>query len=103
MLGGVADQLLLPLEVQLVEDVADVVLDGLLRDEQLRADLLVGVAPRDELRFAWARDERRRLDEANPEWAQQETITIRFDEIVGRSTRTNPSEDSPRSAIPAEG
>src|SRR5437762_6112490 len=40
------------------------------------------VAPRNELRFAWARDERRRLDEANPEWARQETITIRFDEIV---------------------
>src|SRR6266404_1016372 len=40
------------------------------------------VAPRNELRFAWARDERRRLDEANPKWAQQETVTIRFDGIV---------------------
>src|SRR6266404_763195 len=44
------------------------------------------VAPSNELRFAWARDERRRLDDANPEWAQQETIRIRFDQIVTPET-----------------
>src|SRR6266478_419999 len=44
------------------------------------------VAPRNELRFAWARDERRRLDQANAEWPQQETITLRFDEIVTSET-----------------
>ncbi len=44
------------------------------------------VAPRNELRFVWARDERRRLDQANAEWPQQETITLRFDEIVTSET-----------------
>lgn len=36
------------------------------------------VVPRNELRFVWARDERRRIDQENPSWMQQETITIRF-------------------------
>src|SRR5438045_9431765 len=49
VLRGVADELLLPLEVELVEDVPDVVLDRLRRDEQALADLLVGVAASDEL------------------------------------------------------
>jgi hypothetical protein len=31
-----------------------------------------------ELRFAWARDERKRLDESNPEWSAQEHVTLRF-------------------------
>jgi hypothetical protein len=44
------------------------------------------VAPWNELRFAWARDERRHLDEANPEWNQQESITIRFNAIVAPET-----------------
>jgi hypothetical protein len=36
------------------------------------------VAPRKELRFVWARDERQRLDSEKPEWMQQNTISIRF-------------------------
>jgi hypothetical protein len=44
------------------------------------------VEPWNELRFAWARDERRRLDGANPAWNQQERITIRFDAIVTPET-----------------
>lgn len=40
------------------------------------------VASRNELRFAWAHDERKRLDEENPEWMGQETITIRFTELI---------------------
>lgn len=39
---------------------------------------VVYVAPRDELRFAWAYDERRRLDASNPEWMRQGSVTIRF-------------------------
>lgn len=38
------------------------------------------VAPCTELRFAWAHDERKRLDELNSDWMQQETVTIRFSE-----------------------
>ena len=41
----VADQFLLPVEVELAQDVADVVLHRLRRDVQLLADLPVGVAP----------------------------------------------------------
>jgi hypothetical protein len=44
------------------------------------------IESRDELRFAWARDERRRLDQVNPEWPKQESITIRFDAIITRET-----------------
>jgi hypothetical protein len=40
------------------------------------------VIQRDELRFAWARDERRRFDETSPGWMQQETVTIRFAEHI---------------------
>ena len=36
------------------------------------------VDPKKELRFAWARDERKRLDESNPEWPSQEHVTLRF-------------------------
>jgi tetratricopeptide (TPR) repeat protein len=36
------------------------------------------IAPRGELRFAWARDERRRLDQVNPGWMEQTTVAIRF-------------------------
>ena len=49
VLQGVADELLAPVQMQLGEDVADVVLDGLLGDVQLGADLLVGMAPGHEL------------------------------------------------------
>lgn len=44
------------------------------------------IAPRNELRFAWARDERRRLDRTNPEWMQQETVTIRFEHSLQPDT-----------------
>jgi hypothetical protein len=40
------------------------------------------IAPRGELRFAWARDERHRLDRDNPNWAHQETVTIRFEHLL---------------------
>ncbi len=36
------------------------------------------VAPSRELRYAWAHDERRRLDAANPRWMQQGEVTLRF-------------------------
>ena len=36
------------------------------------------VAPRNELWFLWAHDERRRLDAANPNWWEQQEVTIRF-------------------------
>jgi hypothetical protein len=41
---------------------------------------ILHIAPRNELRLAWAHDERKRLDESNPNWIQQETVTIRFSE-----------------------
>lgn len=44
------------------------------------------VAPLNELRFAWARDELQRLDEANPRWAEQGTVTIRFIHIINADT-----------------
>ncbi|HEX8129406.1 MAG TPA: DUF4365 domain-containing protein [Pyrinomonadaceae bacterium] len=40
------------------------------------------VAPRNELRFVWARDERKRLDKANPKWMQQEHVNIRFERYI---------------------
>lgn len=40
------------------------------------------VVPRDELRFAWASDVRKQLDQINPSWMQQDTVTIRFEQIV---------------------
>jgi hypothetical protein len=40
------------------------------------------ISPRKELRFVWARDERKRLDESNPSWAEQEYITIRFHTLI---------------------
>src|SRR5918998_1427437 len=45
VLEGVADQLLAAVQVELAQDVADVVLDRLLRDEELLTDLAVAVAP----------------------------------------------------------
>lgn len=40
------------------------------------------IAPRNELRFTWASEERRRLDQEKPEWMQQQTITIRFHNLL---------------------
>lgn len=39
---------------------------------------VVYLAARDELRYAWARDEAKRLHRDNPSWDRQDTITIRF-------------------------
>ena len=36
----------------------------------------------DEIRFAWARDEWRRLDKEKPGWMNQGTITVRFREVL---------------------
>lgn len=74
------------------------------KDERLNADgsvsvqidpgnlnyLLSGPSPlyilyledRDELRFIWARDERTRIESANPEWKQQKKISIRFERVL---------------------
>jgi hypothetical protein len=38
------------------------------------------IAPQRQLRYVWAHDERRRLDKENPEWMQQQTVTLRFKE-----------------------
>ncbi len=40
------------------------------------------IAPRNELRFAWAADERMRISKINPGWATQKEISIRFSEIL---------------------
>lgn len=40
------------------------------------------VASSRELRFAWARDERKRLDKQNPNWMQQKTVTLRFEHLL---------------------
>lgn len=40
------------------------------------------VAPRDEVRYVWARDEWSRLDASNPEWKRQESITLRFQSVL---------------------
>lgn len=44
------------------------------------------ISPKEELRFAWARDERKRFDEANSHWAEQEHATIRFNTHVTPET-----------------
>jgi hypothetical protein len=40
------------------------------------------IVPLNELRFVWAFDEFRRQTEANPNWMEQDTITIRFSNIL---------------------
>jgi hypothetical protein len=40
------------------------------------------VVPRNELRFLWARAEYNRLNQENPDWRQQETVTLRFRHIL---------------------
>lgn len=40
------------------------------------------IVPRNQLRFVWAHDERRRLDQTNPDWMKQETVTIRFKHLI---------------------
>jgi hypothetical protein len=47
------------------------------------------VAPRDELWYAWAHDERRRLDAVNEGWMHQGEVTIRFrDRLVPEALST---------------
>lgn len=43
------------------------------------------IRPRGELRFVWAVDERRRLDDENPDWMDQKTITVRFHRLLGEA------------------
>lgn len=43
---------------------------------------LLWIAPDDELRYAWARDESHRLETTNPDWRQQSSVTIRFARVV---------------------
>jgi hypothetical protein len=40
------------------------------------------LAPTDEIRYAWAKDEWRRLDAENPGWRSQGTFTIRFRNVL---------------------
>lgn len=40
------------------------------------------LAPTDQVRYAWARDEWRRLDQDQPGWMDQGTFTIRFSEVL---------------------
>jgi hypothetical protein len=40
------------------------------------------VAPRRELRYLWARDERDRLDASTPGWREQGTVTLRFGTLL---------------------
>jgi len=40
------------------------------------------IAPHDELRFVWARDEQRRLDSINTEWDNQKTVTLLFKDLL---------------------
>ena len=40
------------------------------------------LAPTDEIRYAWAKDEWRRLDAEKPDWMSQDTFTIRFNSVL---------------------
>jgi len=44
------------------------------------------VVPRNELRYLWAREECKRLDELNPQWRQQGTVTIHFARLLTSDT-----------------
>lgn len=43
------------------------------------------IAPRNELRYVWAREEQKRLLEANPEWEDQKEVTIRFASVLSEA------------------
>ncbi len=43
---------------------------------------ILWIAPRNELRFLWARDERQRLDASNSGWIDQEKVTLRFEHVL---------------------
>src|SRR6266436_211993 len=40
------------------------------------------VAPRNELRYAWARDEQKRLADKNSNWEEQEQVSIKFTSVL---------------------
>ena len=40
------------------------------------------IIDREELRWVWARDERRRLDEVNPNWDGQKSVTLRLSNLL---------------------
>jgi Domain of unknown function (DUF4365) len=44
------------------------------------------IARSNEIRFVWARDERKRLDIVNPAWEQQESVSIRFESVLSPET-----------------
>jgi hypothetical protein len=46
---------------------------------------LLWIAPTNELRYAWAQDEARRLHEQSPDWDQQGKVTLRFSAFVTRA------------------
>jgi len=47
------------------------------------------IAPTGELRYVWARDEQKRLDQVNPEWMQQEEVTLRFQLVLNDAGLTD--------------
>jgi hypothetical protein len=47
------------------------------------------IAPTGELRYVWARDEQKRLDQVNPEWMQQEEVTLRFQHVLNDAGLTD--------------
>jgi hypothetical protein len=46
------------------------------------------IAPLQQLRFLWAIDEWKRLDQENPEWRQKQTVTLRFACLLDDSAMT---------------
>lgn len=40
------------------------------------------IASRNELRYLWAREESNRLDRKKPDWMQQETVSLRFKQVL---------------------
>jgi hypothetical protein len=47
---------------------------------------LLYVAPAHEFRFAWASDERKRLDRTNSDWINQKTVTLRFGNVLSKKS-----------------
>jgi hypothetical protein len=47
---------------------------------------LLYVVPDNEFRFAWASDERKRLDRTNSNWIDQRTVTLRFMNVLSKES-----------------